>query len=203
MPFRGKPDERGHPSVELRSLAGRFSNRPRNADISLVSVPVRRRLLSVAVLVLLGLLAAGCFPAAPVHHDPAPPAAPPAPPPAPGPPPPLAPPRHPPAGLVTHFAFGLAASPPDVASNGWVAQTGVPFDYTYTYLAGGVNTGTGWATWNANAQYPLFYAQSTHARGAIPVLPYYMLLQSSGPCGACSEPNKDLAHLNSDAVMAT
>jgi hypothetical protein len=162
----------------------------------------RRRLLPVAALVVLGISAAGCLPAAPARHDPPPASAPGTPPPPPGPPPVLAPPRHPPAGLPAHFAIGLAASPPDVASNGWVAQTGIPFDYAYTYLAGGVNTGTGWETWNANAQYPLFYAQSAHARGAIPVLPYYMLLQSSGPCGSCSEPARDLAHLTSDPVMA-
>jgi hypothetical protein len=159
---------------------------------------MKRRMLLGAVVLAFAVAAAGCLPA-PVRHDPPPATA--APPPTTA-APPLAPPRHPPAGLPQHFAVGLAAAPPDVAANGWVAQAAVPFDYTYTYLAGGVNTGTGWATWNSNAMYPLYYAQSAHARGAVPVFPYYMLLQSNGPCSACSESAKDLAHLDDPTVMA-
>jgi len=84
-----------------------------------------------------------------------------------------------------------------------VTQSGVPFDYAYQYLAGGVNTGGGWQTWNASAQFPLWYARDAAARGAVPVFSYYMLLQSTGPCGTCGEAEKDLAHLNSDSLMAT
>ncbi|HZP31469.1 MAG TPA: hypothetical protein VFC99_21125, partial [Acidimicrobiia bacterium] len=157
---------------------------------------MKRRSLLVAGVLAFGLAAAGCLPA-PVAPSPPPPAPPPS-----APAGPAAPPRHPPAGLPAHFAIGLAASPPDLAGNGWVAQSGIPFDYAYTYLAGGVSTGTGWASWNSNATYPLSYAQSAHARGAIPVLPYYMLLQSSGPCSSCAEAAKDLAHLDDAGVMA-
>jgi hypothetical protein len=107
-----------------------------------------------------------------------------------------------PSGLPTHFGIGLSASPADVAPSGWVAAAGVPFDYAYQYLAGGVNTGQGWQTWNVAAQFPLRYAQDAQARGAIPVFPYYMLLQSNGPCGGCGEAAKDLANLNRDSLMA-
>jgi hypothetical protein len=106
-------------------------------------------------------------------------------------------------GLPTHFGIGLSAAPEDVASNGWVPNSGVPFDYAYQYLAAGVNTGQGWQTWNSGAQFPLLYANDAHARGTIPVFPYYMLLQSNGPCGSCGEAQKDLAHLNDAAVMAS
>jgi len=107
-----------------------------------------------------------------------------------------------PAGLPTHVGVGLAASPDDLAPGGWVASTGVPFDYAYQYLAGGVNTGQGWQTWNASAEFPDLYANAAHARGTIPVFSYYMLLQSSGSCGACAEAQKDLTNLNTPSLMA-
>jgi hypothetical protein len=80
-------------------------------------------------------------------------------------------------------------------------NSGVPWDYAYQYLAGGVNTGQGWQTWNTSAQFPLWYAQGAAARHYIPVFPYYMLLQSSGPCNSCGESQRDLANLNSKSVM--
>lgn len=101
-----------------------------------------------------------------------------------------------------HFAIGAAAQPPELQPSGWVGASGIPFDYTYQYLAAGVNTGNGWQTWNTNAQFPLWYARDAHSRGAIPVFPYYMLLQSTGPCDACGEAQQDLAHLNSATLMA-
>ncbi|HEU0169112.1 MAG TPA: hypothetical protein VFS62_15150, partial [Chloroflexota bacterium] len=108
----------------------------------------------------------------------------------------------PPAGLPAHFALGIAAEPDDSGLYGWLPNSGVPWDYAYQYLAGGVNTGSGWATWNDRAQFPLWYAQGAAKDHAIPVFSYYMLLQSNGPCGSCDEGQKDLAHLNDPGVMA-
>jgi hypothetical protein len=121
--------------------------------------------------------------------------------------PPLAPPPSTqpgavPSGLPTHFGIGLSAQPPDLAAAGWVPTSGIPFDYAYQYLAGGVNTGGGWQTWNTSAQFPLWYARDAHARGAIPVFPYYMLLQSASACGGCGEAAADLARLNDAPLMA-
>jgi hypothetical protein len=96
----------------------------------------------------------------------------------------------------------VAAQPPELQS-GWFAQSGVPFDYAYQYLAAGVNTGNGWQHWNENAQFPLWYARDAAARGAVPVLTYYMLYQSNGPCGTCGEAQRDLANLNTPPLMAT
>jgi hypothetical protein len=101
-----------------------------------------------------------------------------------------------------HLALGLAAGPPDLAAGGWVPASGVRWDYAYQYLAGGANTGGGWQTWNAGGQFPVLYARSARSAGAVPVFPYYMLLQSNGPCGSCGEAQKDLAHLDDPAVMA-
>jgi hypothetical protein len=103
--------------------------------------------------------------------------------------------------LPTHFGIGLTAEPPDIADGGWLPESQVPWDYAYQYLAAGVNTGNGWRTWNEKAQFPLWYAQDAAADGYVPVFPYYMLLQSAGPCDACKEAERDLAHLNSRPLM--
>jgi len=102
------------------------------------------------------------------------------------------------SAMPAHFALGISAGPGDT----WMPESGVPWDYAYQYLASGVNTGSGWRTWNDNAQFPLWYAQGAAKNHYVPVFSYYMLLQSNGPCGGCDEARKDLAHLNDPALMA-
>ncbi|MFN2543207.1 MAG: hypothetical protein ABR600_01365 [Actinomycetota bacterium] len=106
------------------------------------------------------------------------------------------------AHLPRHFGIGVSAAPDANGLYGWMPKTKIPFDYAYQYLAAGVNTGQGWQTWNSNARFPLLYARGAARHGYIPVFPYYMLLQSDGPCGSCDEAQKDLAHLNDPGVMA-
>ena len=101
-----------------------------------------------------------------------------------------------------HLALGVSAQPPDLAPGGWMPSTGVPWDYSTQYLDGGVNTGAGWQTWNANAAFPVMYEQSARALGYIPLFAYYMLRQSDGPCGTCSEAEVDISNLNDSSVMA-
>ena len=101
-----------------------------------------------------------------------------------------------------HLALGVSADPNDLTASGWLPTSGVRWDYAYQYLAGGANTGGGWQTWNAGAQFPVLYARAAQAAAYTPVFPYYMLLQSNGPCGSCGEQQKDLAHLDDPAVMA-
>jgi hypothetical protein len=103
-----------------------------------------------------------------------------------------------PAGLPDHFGFGASAGQGDT----WMPQTGVPFDYRMQYLAGGVNTGSGWETWNPNGTFALNYANESAQHGYIPVLPYYELLQSSGSCGNCAENQKDISNLNNAGLMS-
>lgn len=108
-----------------------------------------------------------------------------------------------PAGLPNRFGIGLAAQPDASGLTGWLPESGIPFDYVYQYLAAGVNTGNGWATWNPNGTFVTGYARSAAERGAIPVFPYYMLFQSNSPCpSTCSEARRDLANLNDRALMA-
>jgi hypothetical protein len=72
--------------------------------------------------------------------------------------------------------------------------------FRYQYLAGGVNTGRGWATWNPNGTFVTRYEQETWAAGEIPVFSYYMLLQSKPGDG--DELHADLANLQNPATMS-
>jgi hypothetical protein len=74
-----------------------------------------------------------------------------------------------------------------------------PFGFRYQYLAGGVNTGQGWSTWNPGGSFVTRYDEESWAAGEIPVFSYYMLLQSK-PAGG-DEKTVDLAHLRDPALM--
>jgi hypothetical protein len=75
-----------------------------------------------------------------------------------------------------------------------------PFAFRYQYLAGGANTGTGWATWNAGGDFARFYIQDSMANGIIPVFTYYMILQSQ-PGASGGEGNATFANVNNTATM--
>ena len=75
-----------------------------------------------------------------------------------------------------------------------------PLGFRYQYLAGGVNTGQGWATWNPNGAFASMYVRDSWAHGEVPVLTYYMLLQSK-PAGG-DEAHADLTNLRNAATMA-
>jgi len=106
-----------------------------------------------------------------------------------------------PSGLPDHLGIGLAAHPDSSGLSGWMPASGIPWDYAYQYLSGGVNTGTGWETWNANGQFPLWYAQDAASHHYIPVFTYYDLLQSNGTCASCGEGQHDLSNLNNSGTM--
>jgi hypothetical protein len=108
-----------------------------------------------------------------------------------------------PSGLPSHFGIGLAASPDNTGIYGWMPNSGIPFDYAYQYLSGGVNTGNGWETWNSSGQFALYYAQGAASHNYIPVFSYYELLQSNGSCGSCGEQQKDLSNLDNASVMSS
>src|SRR5215510_14798400 len=77
-----------------------------------------------------------------------------------------------PTGWPRVFELGFSDSPGGAAA---LRQT-APFAFRYQYLAGGVNTGTGWSTWNTNGDFARFYIEDSVANGVIPVFSYYMLL---------------------------
>jgi hypothetical protein len=73
------------------------------------------------------------------------------------------------------------------------------FGFRYQYLAGGVNTGNGWATWNTGGEFPRYYIQDSVANGIVPVFTYYMLLQSLP--GGGSESNAVFTNVNNTTTM--
>jgi len=95
--------------------------------------------------------------------------------------------------------FGLASQPSDL---GWMTSSGVLWRYRYQYLTGGVNTGTGWETWNSpTGAFAGLYMTASAGSGYIPVFSYYELLQSHPSTGA-SESDRDYGNLNNAATMA-
>jgi hypothetical protein len=102
-----------------------------------------------------------------------------------------------PSGWPHHLALGVSDQPGDAGG----LRRHAPFDARYQYLAGGVNTGGGWATWNAGASFAARYVNESIAAHTIPVLTYYQLLQSR-PAAGSDELHKDLSNLRNPATMA-
>jgi hypothetical protein len=92
--------------------------------------------------------------------------------------------------------IGVADDPGGAAA----LRKAAPFGFRYQYLAGGVNTGSGWSTWNPNGTFASLYVTDSWAHGELPVLTYYMLLQSK-PAGG-DEAHADLANLRNAATMS-
>ena len=83
-------------------------------------------------------------------------------------------PRLPASWPFTTLQLGMADGPGGAAA---LKQT-APFGFRYQYLSAGVNTGYGWATWNANGDFAKFYIQDSVANGIVPVFTYYNMRQS-------------------------
>src|SRR5262249_5659828 len=94
-----------------------------------------------------------------------------------------------PASWPKQIELGMADAPGGAAA----MKSTTAFKFRYQYLAGGANTGGGWATWNTNGDFAKFYIQDSMANGIIPVFTYYMMLQSSPSTGA-SEGERDASN---------
>ena len=82
-----------------------------------------------------------------------------------------------PAGIPQHFGLGLMNNPQQLD---WMTSSGIPWDYRYQYLTGGVNTGDGWSTWGYPAGSFLDdYLQGSAENGYISVLTYYQVVPSA------------------------
>jgi hypothetical protein len=79
-------------------------------------------------------------------------------------------------------------------------KTVAPFGFRYQYLAGGANTGNGWANWNTNGQFVSFYVQDSIANEMTPVFTYYMIFQST-PGVSQGEYNGIYANLQNTSTM--
>jgi hypothetical protein len=76
-----------------------------------------------------------------------------------------------------------------------------PLRLRYQYLAGGVNTGSGWQTWNANGSYVTRYLAESRAAHLVTVFTYYQIRQSLPGASNGDEPAADLANLDDVATM--
>ncbi len=103
-----------------------------------------------------------------------------------------------PARWPASLQLGMADSPGGAPA----LRRAAPFGFRYQYLAGGVNTGSGWSTWNPAGSFVTRYDTETWAAGMIPVYSYYQLLQSK-PAEPGGEDAVDLAHLDDPATMAS
>jgi hypothetical protein len=100
-----------------------------------------------------------------------------------------------PTGWPNRLELGMADGPGGAAP----MKRTAPFGFRYQYLAGGANTGGGWATWNTNGDFARFYIEDSVANAIMPVFTYYMLLQSLP--GGGSESNAVFTNLNNTATM--
>jgi hypothetical protein len=100
-----------------------------------------------------------------------------------------------PHGWPKTLQIGLTDAPGGAAALRHIA----PFGFRYQYLAGGVNTSSGWSTWNPNGTFASMYVQDSWSHGVVPVLTYYMVLQSKPQGG--DEAQTDLSHLRDPQLM--
>ncbi len=64
-----------------------------------------------------------------------------------------------PHGWPKTLQLGLSDSPGGAAA----LRKSAPFGFRYQYLAGGVNTGQGWSTWNPGGSFASLYVQESSA----------------------------------------
>src|SRR4051794_10201352 len=67
--------------------------------------------------------------------------------------------------------LGLSSAPGGAAA----LREAAPFGYRYQYLAGGANTGVGWATWNENGTFVTRYVDESAKAGITPVFSYFQI----------------------------
>jgi hypothetical protein len=85
----------------------------------------------------------------------------------------------------TALHLGMFSGPGEARAMGVTA----PFGFRYQYLAGGANTGNGWATWGPDGSFVTEYVKNSDEQKMTSVFTYYMLTQSapgrgSGPSEA-------------------
>jgi hypothetical protein len=101
-----------------------------------------------------------------------------------------------PSWAPAHVALGLAGRPGGAQH---VRQEHAT--WRYQYLTGGVNTGSGWSTWNPDGTFASRYVAESRRAGITPVLTYYQLLQSHGAGDGQGEAARDLANLGDATTM--
>jgi hypothetical protein len=93
--------------------------------------------------------------------------------------------------------LGLADAPGGAAA----LRREAPFGFRYQYLAGGVNTGQGWSTWNPNGTFVTRYIDESAAHHITPVFSYYMVRQSLPGKNVGDELKADIGNLDDGGTM--
>ncbi len=101
-----------------------------------------------------------------------------------------------PQGWPEKLSVGVSDQPGGAAQ---LKRDAPPLAFRYQYLAGGANTGSGWATWNPDGTFVSTYISESRRARLIPVFTYYQVLQSTPSLG--DEKTTDLGHLKDRAVM--
>lgn len=87
-----------------------------------------------------------------------------------------------PDALSSHLGLGLMNNPRQLQ---WMIDSGVPWDYRYQYLTGGVNTGNGWTAWGwPEGSFLGEYLNESADAGYVPVLTYYQVVASAPDPGS-------------------
>src|SRR3954466_14114182 len=95
----------------------------------------------------------------------------------------------------SRLELGLADPPGGAAA----LKRSTKVRFRYQYLAAGVNTGNGWATWNPDGTFASMYVDESRRAGQIPVFTYYMLQQSRP--GGNGEADTILKNLQNPATV--
>lgn len=98
---------------------------------------------------------------------------------------------------AARIQLGLMNDPGGAAALRKVA----PFGYRYQYLAGGVNTGNGWSTWNENGTFVTRYVDESAKAHITPVFTYYMIRQSLPGANEGDELKADIGNLRDAQTM--
>jgi hypothetical protein len=101
-----------------------------------------------------------------------------------------------PSWAPAHVELGLSSQP-----GGAQHVRAEHASWRYQYLAGGVNTGSGWSTWNPDGTFASRYVAESRRAGVTPVFTYYQLLQSKGAGDGKGEADRDLANLGDATLM--
>jgi len=101
-----------------------------------------------------------------------------------------------PSRWPTTMQIGMADAPGGAEN----MKATAPFGFRYQYLAGGVNTGGGWSTWNPDGAFATYYIQDSVANNITPVFTYYMLFQSN-PGVSKGEANGVMLNLQNTQTM--
>jgi hypothetical protein len=103
-----------------------------------------------------------------------------------------------PPGWPSTLELGVGNGPDAAAA----LRAAAPIGIRYQYLAGGVNTGSGWATWNPDGSFVTNYLRESTQQHMLPVFTYYMITQSKpGQGSGPSEPEALRANISNIETM--